>query len=315
VSQQQQPSQLPPGRILSRGKTPTVSSGAATASKATDTSDGSIWRAEGDLPQWLQITFAAPVTLTGTRTSVYECGILYDYTIAVSSNGQTFTTVATRANVAGSFNPKPVTDTFPAVKARMIRITVTGMHDDPNSNACFGPSSIDPLPQATLNDEDVTSPAQLGRFDVYGSSPLPRDQNNPPKQCPCASSQGAAGGPFNTRTGALWTDTTDLSLSTGGPPITFQRTYLSRASDQNGPLGFGWTHSYLTRLVAPTAPGGEAGVMKIIAPDGNVDRFDISGTTYTARPGIYSTLVQTDTTFTQTLRDQTRYLFEEPPGA
>jgi RHS repeat-associated protein len=298
LPQQQAEDPLPPGRLLSRGKTPTVSSGASSARYATDDSSStySVWESAGTLPQWLQIAFTAPVTLTGTHIQWAMCGVLIDYTLGVSADGLTFTTVVSRTDVPSDFSNEWATDTFQA-HTRFLRITVTDVRSDPEGFC------------GTFAEDE--SLGRIATFDVYGSSPLPPDQDNPPRECSC---QGTSGGPFSTRTGALWTSTTDLMLPTDGPPLTFKRTYLSRTSDQNGALGYGWTHSFLARLIAPTASGGEAGRVKIISPDGNVDRFEIDGAAYTALPGIDSTLVQTGTTFIQTRRDQSRAVYDATTG-
>src|SRR6185437_9827305 len=59
-------------------------------------------------------------------------------------------------------------------------------------------------------------------------------------------------GPVNCATGDLWL-TSDLTIPGRGIPLRFTHTYNSQLADQDGPLGFGWTHSYNMFLTADSA--------------------------------------------------------------
>jgi YD repeat-containing protein len=63
------------------------------------------------------------------------------------------------------------------------------------------------------------------------------------------------GNPANVATGNKYEEVLDLSLSTSGIPIEFRRSYNSQVPT-DGPLGFGWTHSYdlSVEVVQETAP-------------------------------------------------------------
>jgi RHS repeat-associated protein len=52
-----------------------------------------------------------------------------------------------------------------------------------------------------------------------------------------------AGDPVNMVTGNMYHEETDITLATRGLPLLFKRTYNSR-NPENGPLGWGWTHSF-----------------------------------------------------------------------
>jgi YD repeat-containing protein len=66
---------------------------------------------------------------------------------------------------------------------------------------------------------------------------------------PVDCNKSAVGRPIDVATGKMYHEMTDLVI--GGPlPIEFVRRYDSQ-STFNGPLGFGWHHSYLTRLEFP----------------------------------------------------------------
>jgi YD repeat-containing protein len=54
--------------------------------------------------------------------------------------------------------------------------------------------------------------------------------------------------PVDTTTGAFVHHTADLAFGALGIPIEFVRTYNSASRNAQGPLGYGWTHSYALRL-------------------------------------------------------------------
>lgn len=73
------------------------------------------------------------------------------------------------------------------------------------------------------------------------------------------------GDPVNMVTGNLYHTERDISIKgRGGLPIVFERSYNSRAP-KDGPLGFGWTHSFNHYL---TFYGVESGVAKVGWVDG-----------------------------------------------
>jgi RHS repeat-associated protein len=143
----------------------------------------------------------------------------------------------------------------------------------------------------------------LRTWEVYGTLTPPKDQGSP---TPCSAPEAPGkGGPFNPRTGFLWTSATDLRLPTGGPPLDWTRTYVSRSiTETTGPLGIGWQFPYNTRLITPTGVGGEPGLVIVVAPDGNRWRFsgstDINNHRFYSLPGIPHTLdrkIKIDSTF------------------
>jgi YD repeat-containing protein len=284
-------------RLLSFGKkAPASSSDPLLPPRfATDGRLNTAWRAgQPDINQWLQVGFSRPITLTKIIID-WDAELLFPFTykIDASVNGQSFTTVATRAD-----NSDPqTTDTFNTY-ARYLRVTIT---DSLGSGREFH---------------------YMGVFEaqVYGIATLLADQNNPPLPCPCAAAAGPhQGGPFNPRTGYLWTSTTDLALPSPGPDIRWTRTYVSRSTDViTGPLGAGWQHPYNARLIAPGMSGVtgiEAGTIVIVLPDGNKARFrDLGGGVYEALPGVFSELTRAGNEYTHTGRDQTTYRFDATNG-
>ena len=63
------------------------------------------------------------------------------------------------------------------------------------------------------------------------------------------AANNAGSDPVDTTTGAFLHQTTDLAFGTLGWPIHFVHTYVSGRKNAEGPLGYGWTHSYALRLV------------------------------------------------------------------
>jgi len=144
---------------------------------------------------------------------------------------------------------------------------------------------------------------------------IPDDQATMP-ECPAPCPAAQVGQPINTATGALWTSSTDLTVPGPGPALTWSRTYQSAATDQPvGSLGVGWQHTFATRVITPTMPGGEAETLIVVSPKGNRWRYTQQADgSYRAVPGVYSTLVATSSTITQTLRDQSQSVYEATTG-
>jgi len=60
---------------------------------------------------------------------------------------------------------------------------------------------------------------------------------------PLTCEVSAMGGPVDVASGKMWYDQEDLRME-GPLPMAFSRRYNQRLEGANGPLGFGWTHSY-----------------------------------------------------------------------
>jgi len=121
-----------------------------------------------------------------------------------------------------------------------------------------------------------------------------------------ANPQGTIAEPVNTATGNYIFQRTDLAIPGRGLPTIFTRTYNSLDS-YSGPLGSGWTHSYNIILTEKSD-----GSVVIKQGDGREEFYDpAGGGAYTPRfAGVFSTLVKNfDSTFTLTLKNQTRYRF------
>ena len=111
--------------------------------------------------------------------------------------------------------------------------------------------------------------------------------------------------PVNTALGNYIYEHTDLKIPGRGLSFEFKRSYNSLDS-YNGPLGYGWTHSYNIIL------DDSGSSVTIKWGDGHEDFYTSNGDgTYTPQyGGIYDILVKNgDNTFTLTKKDQTQYDF------
>ncbi|MBK9443999.1 MAG: DUF1566 domain-containing protein [Comamonadaceae bacterium] len=116
---------------------------------------------------------------------------------------------------------------------------------------------------------------------------------------------GYAADPVNTATGNYTFNRTDLKLPGKGLGFAFERGY-NAMDPLNGPLGFGWTHSYHTSL----AVDGTSNVT-VRHGDGHTVTFAPDGSGgYTAQYGVFDTLVKApDASYTLTQKDQRVYRF------
>jgi RHS repeat-associated protein len=109
--------------------------------------------------------------------------------------------------------------------------------------------------------------------------------------------------PISTGNGNYYYSHTDLTIPGRGMPLVFQRSYNS-LDQYAGPFGVNWTHSYNVLFIfTPTGAAVRWG-------DGHGEAYTLSGGSYVAQPGVFSTLVQNgDGTFLLTRKDQTKFLF------
>lgn len=119
------------------------------------------------------------------------------------------------------------------------------------------------------------------------------------------TNSGNVAEPVNTALGNYSYEHTDLKLS-GNPGLAFTRAYNSQDTYQ-GPLGYGWTHSYNIFL---SIPDSQTATVKY--PDGHEEDYTANGdgTFSPAFGGIYGVLVQNqDGTYTLKNKAQTVYNF------
>ena len=114
-----------------------------------------------------------------------------------------------------------------------------------------------------------------------------------------------AADPVNTATGNYAFARTDLKLPGKGLGFVFERNYNS-LDPQNGPLGFGWSHSYNASLSVDGS-----GNVTTRHGDGHTATFAPKiGGGYRPQYGVFDTLVQeADASYTLTTKELTAYRF------
>ena len=132
---------------------------------------------------------------------------------------------------------------------------------------------------------------------VFTGGPTPPEQggSDNPAEHPVGCSKGR---PVNCATGVFWHRWDDLRVLGRGVSLDFQRTYSSAAAATDGPLGFGWTHSYNMSLAVDQSSGN----VTVTQEDGATVTFSPNGSGgYVAPPRVLATLVKNgDGTYTFT---------------
>jgi RHS repeat-associated protein len=137
------------------------------------------------------------------------------------------------------------------------------------------------------------------------------------------SGTSVSGDPVNMVTGNLIHSERDIAIKgRGGLPLVFERWYNSQGA-QDGPLGYGWTHSFNHSL---RFYGVESGVAKLAWVDGTGgERFFATanhvsgniavGATLSGTAGVYATLERlADGSYRITERSGMKYVFESING-
>jgi RHS repeat-associated protein len=123
---------------------------------------------------------------------------------------------------------------------------------------------------------------------IYTGGPTGPEQGGPSN--PAERLVGiSCAGPVNCATGTLWHQWDDLGAGGRGVPLSFQRTYSSAAAGSDGPLGFGWTHSYNMSLAVNQTSGN----VTVSQEDGATVTFNPNGSGgYVAAPRVLATIAK-----------------------
>ena len=114
-----------------------------------------------------------------------------------------------------------------------------------------------------------------------------------------------AGQSVNVVFGNYVQQSVDLFVSGRGLDVRFVRTHNS-ASLTDGPLGYGWTHSFNMALTQESST-----TVLVRNADGRLDRFTLDGSSYQPPPGVFNVLTDNgDDTFSLKHKDQTVYNFD-----
>jgi YD repeat-containing protein len=121
--------------------------------------------------------------------------------------------------------------------------------------------------------------------------------------------------PINVQNGGFGIAGPEVSFDTLAGKIAFQPTYASLVAQENGPLGYGWTHSLDTHLIFPSDPGGQAGIVLFKASSANLYRFNIlQNGDFLAYPGVLASLEENSgppISYTLTTKDNIIFQFDE----
>lgn len=127
----------------------------------------------------------------------------------------------------------------------------------------------------------------------------------------CADSQASGGDPVNTRTGNFDYSLVDLAVQTPAGPLTFQRSYASKATSlypTTSASGAGWTHNHDIRLISGL------GVMRFKAHTANQYKFfDRGSNAFSSAPGVTASLAYSATqqAYVITASDRSTYIFQD----
>jgi RHS repeat-associated protein len=147
---------------------------------------------------------------------------------------------------------------------------------------------------------------------VYATSQLPGGSfaasewfgggNSASAAQPCGTNTGH---PIECSSGNFWHTFEGLAVPGRGMPLNFGFTYNAQAAAQDGPLGFGWTHSYAARL---EVDGANAVVHQ---ENGAQVPFTFDGTVWKTPSRFDATLAFDGTVWTFTRRGVEQFTFDQ----
>jgi RHS repeat-associated protein len=118
----------------------------------------------------------------------------------------------------------------------------------------------------------------------------------------------ACGDPVDSGSGDFYVAATDLAIPGRGISLDLEHTYNSLAANNDGPFGFGWTHSYSMKLAADPYAGSS--VLNVKQENGSQLSFTWNGSTYTTPSRTLATLVHNqDGTYTFTRHAREKFVF------
>lgn len=113
----------------------------------------------------------------------------------------------------------------------------------------------------------------------------------------------------------------DLSIAGLGSGLQFVRAYGSAGANGSGPMGAGWSHNYMARMVtdscgAITLVGGEGSGVRFSNPVPDTDPSGNPVLRYRPQAGYHGTLLQQqDGSYDYFTKERTRYHYEADPAA
>ncbi|MHC1783571.1 MAG: DUF6531 domain-containing protein [Anaerolineaceae bacterium] len=132
---------------------------------------------------------------------------------------------------------------------------------------------------------------------IYLKEEIPND-GIVSSQCDCCfatycSAKETVGDPVNVYTGGFDITGPKILTQTIAGELEFEPNYTSLTAEKNSQLGYGWTHTLDSRLIFPTDPDGEAGVVKFKGHSANLYRFHIKQDgTFLPHQGVLASLIK-----------------------
>lgn len=115
---------------------------------------------------------------------------------------------------------------------------------------------------------------------IGDGTPMPASNNPGPNGNPAPVNGTTCSDPVTVSNGNMFQQQTDLAISSRGPAFLVARTYNSLAAANNGPFGYGWTHSYATYLK------DNGSTVTMVNGSGGVYTFTLQGASYASPAGL-----------------------------
>ncbi|MEN0130415.1 MAG: discoidin domain-containing protein [Brevundimonas sp.] len=245
-----------PTTLLSKGKPTTASStesAATPASSATDGDLGTRWSSAFSVPQWIQVDLGTSSALSRVDLT-WETAYATAFTIQSSSDGQTWSTIATQTAATGGKQSLPVSGT-----GRYVRLNATAKNTGYGISLweleVFGTGgTTTPTPTSTPTSTPTQDPggAVLLSYKKPGTASSSQDDGTC-YQCTAdkaldydAASRWASANP------AGWTDAGWIQVDLGAPAhvtkvvLQWDPAYATGYQVQVSPDGNAWSTIYTT---------------------------------------------------------------------
>jgi RHS repeat-associated protein len=145
---------------------------------------------------------------------------------------------------------------------------------------------------------------QLNGGETTGDGPpMPVTDNPGPTGNPTPVNGTTCSDPVTVSNGNMFQQQTDLAISSRGPALLLARTYNSFAAPNNGPFGYGWTHSYATYLK------NNGSTVTMVDGSGGVYTFTLQGGAYVSPAGLDLKLTKDAQGYTITTKHDTQSRF------
>lgn len=199
----------------------------------------------------------------------------------VALGGQDFRACQTGTAYTGTLtdaNANPITNAQVTVGGSTVTVDASGNYSVTGLACGSHAISVTPINGATFT-------AFNGAVDTFSDWNLDIQLADESTTYGLNSLSGKAGDPVDTATGNYIYQHRDIDIPGIGMPFTFDRSYNSK-DDQNGPLGFNWTHNWATSLDDST------GIVEVRWGDGSTQTWSPDGAGgFTPQSGVFDALI------------------------